>query len=398
MTLINGVLVQAPVKQSDIQGALGVSSSVNKWSQLCTHNNINKWAKYKPVSYNTPANLTVAQRQSVNYGITNIPVWSGNGAVNKMGNFWFGVDTSDTNLPNCGRVQTGYWWYQRPTGGASSPYRELDFNNYKHDVQAPIGGCSQSTVYITAAGNLTIPFSGNGIGQSDGYTVPLSELSAGVTFGNLYMSVMIRKTGTSTYYVASRNSKWSDDNSTSVTRAVTAAIGNALAGSCEVFPFLSTKKFENFTNNLSGETGPVVAMFDKSAVSVVIQKAKADPSGFTAWYVNASDKTLHASFRLTNTGDVAFRAQYTLYFSASDTFPDSDTTVATGDVYIDTGSYADITKDQVISINKTASYYRNGYARLIVTIAAGYGIIFYENTSAAARIIWQNDPSPTPFD
>lgn len=388
MTLVNGVLVQAPVKQSDIQGALGISSSVNKWSQLCMHGNINKWAKYKPISYNTPANLTVAQRKSVNYGITNIPVWTGNGAVNKIGNFWFGVDRSSTNAPQCGD-QNVYWGYQRPTGGASSPYRELDFNNYKHDVVAPIGGCTQSTIIISATGSLTIPFSGNGSGQSDGYTVPLSELTGvGVStgmFGNLYMSVMIRKVGTSIYYVASRDSKWSDDNSTSVTRSVTVAIGNALVGSCEVFPFLSTKKFENFTNNLSGETGPVVAMFDKSAVTLVIQYAQADPSGFTAYYTNLTDHTLSYLFTLTNNSDASFRASYTVSFSPQPTFPSGDTVQATGSVYIASGGRESVYSGVNLP-SQTASHYRNGYARLEVTAQGGYGIIFYHSTSAAANI------------
>lgn len=388
MTLVNGVLVQAPVKQSDIQGALGISSSVNKWSQLCTHGNINMWAKYKPVSYNTPANLTVAQRKSVNYGITNIPVWTGNGAVNKMGNFWFGVDRSSTNAPQCGD-QNVYWGYQRPTGGASSPYRELDFNNYKHDVVAPIGGCTQSTIIISATGSLTIPFSGNGVGQSDGYTVPLSELTGvGVAtgmFGNLYMSVMIRKTGTSTYYVASRNDKWGDDPSTPVTGDVTLAIGNALVGSCEVFPFLSTKKFENFTNNLSGETGPVVAMFDKSTVTLVIQYAQADPSGFTAYYTNLTDHTLSYLFTLTNNSDASFRASYTVSFSPQPTFPSDDTVQATGSVYIASGGRESVSSGVNLP-SQTASHYRNGYARLEVTAQGGYGIIFYHSTSAAANI------------
>ena len=389
MTLVNGVLIQAPINQRDIQGALGLSSSVNKWSQLCTHGRINKWAKYKPISYNTPANLTVAQRKSANYGITNIPVWSGNGAVNKMGNFWFGVDTSDTNLPQCGRVVTGYWWYDSPKGGASSPYREKDFINYKHDVVAPIGGCTLSTIYISATGSLTIPFSGNGSGQSDGYTVPLGELTGvGVStgmFGNLYMSVMIRKVGTSTYYVASRDSKWSDDNSTSVTRAVTAAIGNALAGNCEVFPFLSTKKFESFTSSLSGETGPTVAMFGKSSVTISIQYAQADPNGFVAYYQNLTDHSLSYGFSLTNNSSASFRASYTVSFSSQSTFPDTDTVKATGSVYISAGATESISGSKALS-EQTAAHYRNGYARLEVSAEAGYGIIFYHSTSAAANI------------
>lgn len=389
MTLVNGVLVQAPVKQSDIQGALGVSSSVNKWSQLCTHGNINKWAKYKPVSYNTPANLTVAQRKSVNYGITNIPVWTGNGAVNKMGNFWFGVNTGSANAPACG-IQTDYWGYQRPTGGVNSPYRALDFNGYKHDVVAPIGGCTLSTIYISATGSLTIPFSGNGSGQTGGYTVPLSELSGvGVStgmFGNLYMSVMVRKVGTSIYYVASRNNRWSDDNSTTVSRYVpSATVGNAIAGSCEVFPFLSTKKFEGYTHDLSGETGPVVAMFEKSAVTIAIQYAQADPNGFVAYYQNLTDHSLRYGFSLTNNSSASFRAAYTVSFSPQPTFPSTDTVTATGSIYIASGG----TESVSAAINlpsQTASHYRNGYARLEVTAQGGYGIIFYRSTSAAANI------------
>ena len=394
MTLVNGVLVQAPVKQSDIQGALGVSSSVNKWSQLCTHNNINKWAKYKPVSYNTPANLTVAQRQSVNYGITNIPVWSGNGAVNKMGNFWFGVDTSDTNLPNCGRVQTGYWWYQRPTGGASSPYRELDFNNYKHDVQAPIGGSSQSTVYITAAGNLTIPFSGNGIGQSDGYTVPLSELSAGVTFGNLYMSVMIRKTGTSTYYVASRNSKWSDDNSTSVTRAVTAAIGNALAGACEVFPFLSTKKFESFTSSLAQENGPAVAMVSKSAVTVEIQYAQISVTRAVGYRdMTSQQKYVRVHLELSNSENVgrSYRATVKLYNSSGVEQTGLTGEEMTGSVSAGSTGSADFS----IYVAQIWSGLKNGYFSVEVTVTDS-GLIFKRDSGWAMTQL--EDLSPTPFD
>ena len=389
MTLINGTIVQAPVKQSDIQGALGISSSVNKWSQLCTHGNINKWAKYKPISYNTPANLTVAQRKSVNYGITNIPVWTGNGAVNKMGNFWFGVNTGSANAPVCG-IQTDYWGYQRPTGGVNSPYRALDFNGYKHDVVAPIGGCTLSTIYISATGSLTIPFSGNGSGQTGGYTVPLSELSGvGVStgmFGNMYMSVMVRKVGTSIYYVASRDNRWSDDNSTTVSRYVpSATVGNAIAGSCEVFPFLSTKKFEGYTHDLSGETGPVVAMFEKSAVTIAIQYAQADPSGFVAYYQNLTDHTLSYLFTLTNNSDASFRASYTVSFSPQPTFPSGDTVQATGSVYIASGGRESVSSGVNLP-SQTASHYRNGYARLEVTAQGGYGIIFYHSTSAAANI------------
>lgn len=396
MTLINGVLVQAPVKQSDIQGALGVSSSVNKWSRLCTHNNINMWAKYKPINYNTPANLTVAQRKSANYGITNIPVWTGNGVVNKMGNFWFGVDTSDTNLPQCGRVLTGYWWYDSPKGGASSPYRALDFNNYKHDVVAPIGGCTQSTIIISATGSLTIPFSGNGSGQSDGYTVPLSELTGvGVStgmFGNMYMSVMIRKVGTSIYYVASRDSKWSDDNSTSVTRSVTVAIGNALSGSCEVFPFLSTTKFESFTNNLSGERDPVVAMFAKSAVTVEIQYAQISVTRAVGYRdMTSQQRYVRVHLELSNSENVgrSYKATLKLYNSSGVEQTGLTGEEVTGSVSAGSTGSADFS----IYVAKIWSGLKNGYFSVEVTVTDS-GLIFKRDSGWAMTQL--EDLSPTP--
>lgn len=394
MTVVNSVIIRPPVSFADVNKVLGASHT--DLGLLCKDSHINMWAKYKPVKHSATGLLTDAQRKNVNYGIKNIPVWTGNGAVNKMGNFWFGYDTSSTNYPVCGLL-TDYWTYERPTGGASSPYRLADFvkgsgntYGYKHDVVAPIGACTLSSIKISATGSITIPFSGNGSGQTDGYTVPLGDLTGdGVytgLFETLYMSVMIHKKSTNTYYVGSRDDNWGTDMSTSVTKTVpTAAVGTGLVGTCEVFPFLSTKKFTALTSNLSGETGPVVAMFEKREVTVSIQYAKSDIDGFHAYYENASDKVLHTAVVLVNNSGVSYRVSYTVYFSSQSTFPASDTATATGSLYITNGSRESIYPSATLS-EQTAAHYANGYARLEVTAQSGYGIMYSQSTSEASRI------------
>lgn len=89
-------VVTAPVSFGDVNRALG--SSHTDLASLCTDAHIKYWAKFKPVDYNKVAPLTDAERASVNYGLINIPTWSN---INKMANFWLGLDTSSTNYPDC---------------------------------------------------------------------------------------------------------------------------------------------------------------------------------------------------------------------------------------------------------------------------------------------------------
>lgn len=68
----NNGKVTAPVSIYDIKKALGVSS--NDVGTLCTHKNINVWARYRPIpcsqaANNKPQCITPAQRLSERYGI-----------------------------------------------------------------------------------------------------------------------------------------------------------------------------------------------------------------------------------------------------------------------------------------------------------------------------------------
>lgn len=289
MSVVNGIIIQPPVRISDVQSVVGHTSG--DLATLITNGYINRWAKYKPISYQKIGILTNAERKIANHGIYNIPVWllsvTGSGTVNSMGNFWFGVNMSSTNYPACGDVAE-YWAYRKPSGNSNSPYRLADFAEsatstygYRSDVNPPIGRCSASSITISSQGNLTVNFDYQGSEQKDGYAVPLSELSveniSSIVFGSMYMSVMIHKVNSGTYYVASRDTTWDTDNSTSVTKNVTETIGEALEGNCEVFPFLCTNRYASggsFEKPGAGDNHICVAMYEKSSVTVSIQYAQ----------------------------------------------------------------------------------------------------------------------------
>lgn len=95
-----------------VANAIGAGS--RKWSVLCTHPNINKWSKWKPVRHPTKTPLTDSQLASTDSGL--IP---------------FGSTNYNDSV-------TSKWIYQRPTGSDSSPYRLGDFRNYNHDALPPV--------------------------------------------------------------------------------------------------------------------------------------------------------------------------------------------------------------------------------------------------------------------
>lgn len=86
-----------------------LGSSSRDVGTLCTHPNINKWSKNKPISVNKIEGLTSDDRLGVDYGL--VP------------------PATKTNYTP---VYSANWVYNKPTGGASSPYRIGDFRGYEH--------------------------------------------------------------------------------------------------------------------------------------------------------------------------------------------------------------------------------------------------------------------------
>lgn len=128
MSVSNGkVSATAPIGLAEICQLLGVSSL--DVGSACTSNNIKKWAKYKPVRVNTVAEIDLAQRRAVNYGISVTTYSSGTTWYNNRG--------------------ASIWNYLKPWGANSSidyPYRLTDFLGYNHNAPSPLPSLAADTV------------------------------------------------------------------------------------------------------------------------------------------------------------------------------------------------------------------------------------------------------------
>ena len=92
-----------------------IGSGSNDVGTLCTHPNVNKWSKWKPVTSNKHTGMTAEDMAATQFGLS-IPFFS-----NRADLISFYTSTP-----------AGTWPYAKPTGGASSPYRLGDFRNYEH--------------------------------------------------------------------------------------------------------------------------------------------------------------------------------------------------------------------------------------------------------------------------
>ena len=91
-----------------VGNTIGLAS--NDVGTLCSSTLINKWAKYKPVRYNTISPITDSQRKEVYYGF----------------------DIANMVKTDAVSAASINWNYLKPLGGANSPYRLGDFRSYEH--------------------------------------------------------------------------------------------------------------------------------------------------------------------------------------------------------------------------------------------------------------------------
>lgn len=100
-----------------------LQTSTHNVGALCSHQNINKWSKYKPVIWNrtttdgTPYEWYKAQDGYCGLGRVGSFTYAG------ICDFYRGDSNSDA------------WEYKPPTGNASAPYRLGDFRQYDHDAE-----------------------------------------------------------------------------------------------------------------------------------------------------------------------------------------------------------------------------------------------------------------------
>lgn len=115
---VNNGIIAAPISASDPYYAMGIGQYNGTydvgWACSNSHGNTNKFAKYKPIRYNSLFEVDEFQKDQANYG-----VW--------MPDFDFY------------HYNTNVWEYRAPRGEShNEPYRLLDFENYSHNAVSPI--------------------------------------------------------------------------------------------------------------------------------------------------------------------------------------------------------------------------------------------------------------------
>lgn len=133
---------------------------------MCTSPKANKWSLNKPFiwakwGYSIDAAgdaEKAAARKAVRQGLTAV-------AVSKILKSSVGYSSFVPSTKDDGLAEVSEWTYNRPTGGASSPFRLSDFDGYEHDAVAPDNGWRTITFKDDAIDeliNATITVEGSG--------------------------------------------------------------------------------------------------------------------------------------------------------------------------------------------------------------------------------------------
>lgn len=205
-----------------------IGSGSNDVGTLCTHPNINKWSKWKPVSFNKPSGITLTELQSIKFGMVLITSNTPSNLLSAINNNGYDVK------------------YQKPTGGASSPYRLGDFRNYHHDSVIPLGtSIAQGVVNKVKKGsayykNLDYYMDYQGIELTeDDYNITKVDL-----YGNsVYRGIMLTN-GTMAYWKTGRVN-WND------------SFIKGWLGNTQAFQFYTTKEQLTLRDGNQADSGAI---------------------------------------------------------------------------------------------------------------------------------------------
>lgn len=132
MALANNKIT-APVSIDDLKSLFGEPSG--DLATLCKSSKINVWAKYKPTVYPSPFPDDWYKSKDGNYGL--------NITVDNRVSSWSAL------VAEYSKANNGYSnIYNRPSGGASSPFRLGDFRGYNHKAKPEISDYLAATNYI----------------------------------------------------------------------------------------------------------------------------------------------------------------------------------------------------------------------------------------------------------
>lgn len=244
--------VKYGISMYDIQATIGSSSP--DIGSLCRSNNINKWAKFKPIRVDKQGVVTAAEMELANYGLS-IPS-SGFSSLDDMINGLSGADW--VYLPPRGRKGTTL----NPTQN-DEPYRFLDFNGYNHGSVAPIYPL-QSVVELRSPNETMdagIGFGRNIVTQTEFLTLDdlrVDGHSVSDSFSEYYFGICAYNS--STYRYATTMSEKYGTLLSSLSEIGLSIQGVNVGGSTRtyrVIPFFSSLPFTTMPSNFVGSLYPM---------------------------------------------------------------------------------------------------------------------------------------------
>lgn len=153
-----------------------IGAATSDVGKLCTHPNINKWSKWKPISISKVTAVTIEDLISVGFGL--LP------------------PASVSDISQAGQ---GEYSYIRPNGTGAAPYRLGDFRRYDHTALSPMGNVSEKQFNSLVETEYKFQFliSNGNFGDSGG-NIGLNEISSVIS--NCYLCVIIKDTNNNYYW------------------------------------------------------------------------------------------------------------------------------------------------------------------------------------------------------
>lgn len=170
-----------------------IGASTNDVGQLCTHPNVNRWSKWKPIRLNRVEPISSMDLYYGKYGL-NIPRFTALGSITTPGSLLY-ILKNDTVT----------WDYLKPRGGASNEhYRLGDFRSYEHASIKPYKSDASYETFVPQSQSVVIWIDSD-FTTNDAYNVTLYDLyfqDINLSLGDCYLGGMLFKPATNDYLIA----------------------------------------------------------------------------------------------------------------------------------------------------------------------------------------------------
>lgn len=279
MALANNKIT-APVSVDDVKSLLGESS--NDLATLCKSSKINVWAKYKPTVFPSPFPDDWYKSKDGNYGL--------NITVDNRVSSWSAL------VAEYSKANNGYSnIYNRPSGGATSPYRLGDFRGYNHKAKPEISDYLAASNYMEDS-QISLSVAYNVI-TVDGDQVSYKDVEV---YKGLYFGYVITD-------ISGKTLKLLATASTTSSYEVRIAARTLLAGNYRLYPMFCNVDYST-NHTLQGMYCYAIPNLAGGKIMTVITASESEASKFEyiyAEYINSNTRikvTIKVNERVTNIG------------------------------------------------------------------------------------------------